>query len=58
MEERMDLKVHLGVFNTLVRDVFNAGGKIKEEDQNCLFIASLSKSYDPIMMYLLGRRVT
>jgi gag-polypeptide of LTR copia-type len=46
MEEGMDLRVHLGAFNTLVRDVFNAGGKIEEEDQACLFMVSLSKSYD------------
>jgi gag-polypeptide of LTR copia-type len=56
MEEGMDLKVHFGVFNTLVRDVFNTGGKIEEDDQTCLFMASLSKSYDPIMMYLLGKK--
>jgi gag-polypeptide of LTR copia-type len=46
MEEGMNLRVHLGAFNTLVRDVFNAGGKIEEEDQACLFMVSLSKSYD------------
>jgi gag-polypeptide of LTR copia-type len=46
MEEGMDLRVHFGAFNTLVRDVFNAGGKIEEEDQACLFMVSLSKSYD------------
>jgi gag-polypeptide of LTR copia-type len=56
MEEGMDLRVHFGVFNTLVRDVFNTGGKIEEDDQTCLFMASLSKSYDPIMMYLLGKK--
>jgi hypothetical protein len=41
MKEGMDLRIHLGAFNTLVRDVFNAGGKIEEEDQTCLFMASL-----------------
>jgi gag-polypeptide of LTR copia-type len=56
MEEGIDLRVHLGAFNTLVRDVFNAGGKIEEEDQACLFMASLLKSYDPIMMSLLGKK--
>jgi hypothetical protein len=40
----MDLRVHLGAFNTLVRDVFNADGKIEEDDQTCLFMASLPKS--------------
>jgi hypothetical protein len=52
----MDLRVHLDVFNTLVHDVFNAGGKIEEEDQACLFMAFLSKPYDPITMYLLGKK--
>jgi gag-polypeptide of LTR copia-type/Zinc knuckle len=56
MEDGMDLRVHFGVFNTLVRDVFNTDGKIEEYDQTCLFMASLSKSYDPIMMYLLGKK--
>jgi gag-polypeptide of LTR copia-type len=56
MEEGMDLRVHLGAFNTLVRDVFNTGGKIEEEDQACLFMSSLSKSYDPITMPLLGKK--
>jgi hypothetical protein len=32
MKESMDLRIHLGAFNILVRDVFNAGGKIEEED--------------------------
>jgi gag-polypeptide of LTR copia-type len=32
MEEGLDLRVHLGAFNTLVRDVFNTGGKIEEND--------------------------
>jgi gag-polypeptide of LTR copia-type len=56
MEEGMDLRVHLGVFNTLVRDVFNAGGKIEEDDQACLLMTSLSKLYDPIMMPLIGKK--
>jgi gag-polypeptide of LTR copia-type len=56
MEEGMDLRVHLGAFNTLVRDMFNAGRKIEDEDQACLFMASLLKSYDPIMMSLLGKK--
>jgi gag-polypeptide of LTR copia-type/Zinc knuckle len=56
MEEGIDLRVYLGAFNTLVRDVFNAGGKIEEDDQACLFMASLLKSYDPIMMSLLGKK--
>jgi hypothetical protein len=43
MEEDMDLRVHLGVFDTLMRDVFNEGGKIEKEDQTCLFMASFSK---------------
>jgi hypothetical protein len=38
------------------RDVFNVGEKIEEEDQACLFMTSLSKSYDPIMMLLLGKK--
>jgi gag-polypeptide of LTR copia-type len=46
MDEGTDLKVHLGAFNTLVRDVFNAGGKIEEEDQAYLFMTCLSKLYD------------
>jgi hypothetical protein len=36
--------------------VFNAGGKIEEDDQACLFMASLPKSYDPITMSLLGKK--
>jgi gag-polypeptide of LTR copia-type len=55
MKEDMNLRVHLGAFNTLVRDVFNTGEKIKEEDQVCLFMASIPKSYDPITMSLLGK---
>jgi gag-polypeptide of LTR copia-type len=55
MDEGMDLRVHLGAFNTLERDVFNAGGKIVKEDQACLFMTSLSKSYNPIMMHLLRK---
>jgi hypothetical protein len=38
------------------RDVFNAGEKIEEEDQAYLFMASLSKSYDPIIMLLLEKK--
>jgi gag-polypeptide of LTR copia-type len=56
MDEGINLRVHLGAFNTLVRDVFNAGEKIKEDDQACLFMASLPKSYDPITMSLLGKK--
>jgi hypothetical protein len=41
MEEGIDLRVHLDVFNTLVRDVFNEDEKIEEEDQTCLFMTSL-----------------
>jgi hypothetical protein len=36
--------------------VFNASGKIEEEDQVCLFMASLPKSYDLITMPLLGKK--
>jgi gag-polypeptide of LTR copia-type len=50
------LRVHLSAFNTLVRNVFNTDGKIEEEDQACLFMTSLSKSYDPIMISLLGKK--
>jgi gag-polypeptide of LTR copia-type len=32
MEEGIDLRIHLGAFNTLVQDVFNVGGKIEKED--------------------------
>jgi gag-polypeptide of LTR copia-type len=32
LEEETYLRAHLGVFNTLVGDVFNVGGKIEEED--------------------------
>jgi hypothetical protein len=39
----MDLRVHLGAYNTLVRDMFNAGGKIEEEDQACLFMTFLCR---------------
>jgi hypothetical protein len=35
----MNLRVHFDAFNILVQDVFNAGGKIEEENQTCLFIA-------------------
>jgi hypothetical protein len=41
MKQGMDLRVHLSAFNILVRDVFNAGRKIEENDQVCLFMASL-----------------
>jgi gag-polypeptide of LTR copia-type len=51
----MDLRVHLDVFNTL-QDVFNAGEKIEEEDKTYLFMTSLSKSYDPIILSLLGKK--
>jgi gag-polypeptide of LTR copia-type len=51
----MDLRVHLGVFNTLVRDIFNTGEKIEEKDQACLFMISLPKLYDLIMMSLLKK---
>jgi gag-polypeptide of LTR copia-type len=56
MMESMDLRVHLGAFNTLIRDVFNVGEKIEEEYQTCLFMTSLSKSYDFIMMSLLEKK--
>jgi gag-polypeptide of LTR copia-type len=56
MEDGMNLRVHLGAFNTLVRDVFNEGGKIEEEDQICLFMTSQPKSYDPITISLLGKK--
>jgi gag-polypeptide of LTR copia-type len=58
LEEGMDLRVHFGAFNTLVRDMFNAGGKIEKDDQACLFVISLSKSYDPITICLLEKKVT
>jgi hypothetical protein len=41
MEEGIDLRVHLDVFNTLVRYVFNEDEKIEEEDQTYLFMTSL-----------------
>jgi gag-polypeptide of LTR copia-type len=41
MEEGMNLRVPLDVFNTLMRDVFNAGGKIEKDDQACLFRVTL-----------------
>jgi gag-polypeptide of LTR copia-type len=53
MVDGIDLRVHLGAFNTLVQDVFNAGGKIEEEDQAYLFRTSLPMSYDVITMSLL-----
>jgi gag-polypeptide of LTR copia-type/Zinc knuckle len=56
MEDSMNLRVYLGAFNTLVRDVFNEGGKIEEEDQACLFMTSQPKSYDPITISLLGKK--
>jgi hypothetical protein len=56
MEEGMDLRVHLGAFNTLIRDVFNAGRKIEKEDQICLFMTSLPNPYDPITMPLLEKK--
>jgi gag-polypeptide of LTR copia-type len=39
----------------LVRDVFNVGEKIEKEDQACLFMISISKSYHPITMPLLRK---
>jgi gag-polypeptide of LTR copia-type len=56
MEEGMNLRVHPGVFNTLVQDVFNAGGKIEKDDQASLFMTFLPKSYDPITMSLLRKK--
>jgi gag-polypeptide of LTR copia-type len=56
MKEGMDLRVHLGVFNTLVRDIFNMGEKIEEKYQACLFMISLPKLYDLIMMSLLKKK--
>jgi gag-polypeptide of LTR copia-type len=56
MEEDVDLRVHLDVFKTLMRDVFNVDEKIEEEDQACLFMTSLPKSYDYITMLLLGKK--
>jgi gag-polypeptide of LTR copia-type len=52
----MDLRIHLSVFNSLVRDVFNVCGKVEEDDQLCLFMASLPKLYDLITMSLLGKK--
>jgi gag-polypeptide of LTR copia-type len=49
----MDLRVHLGAFNTLVRDIFNSGEKIEKENQACLFMTSLPKSYDLVTISLL-----
>jgi gag-polypeptide of LTR copia-type len=46
MEEGMNLRVHLDVFNTLMRDVFNAGGKIEKDDQACLFRAFMDSGGD------------
>jgi gag-polypeptide of LTR copia-type len=43
MEEDMDSIVHLGAFNTLVRDMYNTGKKIEEEDQAYLFMIFLPK---------------
>jgi gag-polypeptide of LTR copia-type len=43
MEEDMDSSVHLGAFNTLVRDMYNTGKKIEEEDQTYLFMIFLPK---------------
>jgi hypothetical protein len=39
-----------------VRDVFNVSGKIDEDDHTCLFMASLPKLYDSIMMSLLEKK--
>jgi gag-polypeptide of LTR copia-type len=36
--------------------VFNVGEKIEEEDQAYLLMASLSKLYDSIIMFLLGKK--
>jgi hypothetical protein len=36
--------------------VFNADGKIEEEDQACLFTTSLPKLYDSIIISLLGKK--
>jgi hypothetical protein len=35
---------------------FNVGGKIEEEYQTCLFMTSLPKLYDVIMMSLLEKK--
>jgi gag-polypeptide of LTR copia-type/Zinc knuckle len=52
----MDLRVHLGAFNTLVRDMFNSGEKIEKENQACLFMTFLPKSYDLITISLLEKK--
>jgi gag-polypeptide of LTR copia-type/Zinc knuckle len=52
----MDLRVHLGAFNTLVRDMFNSGGNIEKENEACLFMTSLPKSYDLITISLLEKK--
>jgi gag-polypeptide of LTR copia-type len=36
--------------------MFNVGEKIEEEDQAYLLMASLSKSYDSIIIFLLGKK--
>jgi gag-polypeptide of LTR copia-type len=56
MEEGIELMAHPSTFNNLVRNMFNAGGKIEEEDQACLFITSLPKSYDSTTMSFLGKK--
>jgi gag-polypeptide of LTR copia-type len=55
LEKGMDLRIQLDAFTTLLRDVFNTGGKIEKDDQACLFMTSLSKSYD-LIMPLLGKK--
>jgi hypothetical protein len=44
------------VIKLLLLSYGSAGGKIEEENQACLFMVSLSKSYDPIMISLLGKK--
>jgi hypothetical protein len=44
------------VIKLLLLSYGSAGGKIEEENQVCLFMVSLLKSYDPIMISLLGKK--
>ena len=49
MEEEDNAIDHLNKFNELVSRLLNAGEMIKEEEQTLLLLASLSRSYKPLV---------
>ncbi|VFQ86382.1 unnamed protein product [Cuscuta campestris] len=58
MEEGSNLHDHINMFNQLVCQLMNADDKIKDEEQALLLLASLPKSYKPLVQMLLVGRTT